>query len=139
MGQSTDSPTNEGALTDFLKQAFDRSDDETVVIEMQVTLGALRRHRAFFESYSIRHCKPLTEQVTRRSKLPKEHPTTKSRKGKHLILKKDVLEALRKNQNTAISIADFLGTDSAQVRKSLSRYVKEGLIVRTGHGKYALK
>ena len=50
-----------------------------------------------------------------------------------------VLAAIRGKHRTPQAIATVMQANPVQMRKALSRYTKQGLIVRTGLGQYALK
>lgn len=130
-------------LTHFLKDAYDGSDEESVKIELRVNLGTLRKDRELFESFMIEALERMDQHSAgiprRRGRPPKEKGNSQvTGRGKTRIIKADVLAALEDGYSTVKDIADRINCDSGQLRKTLSRYVKDGTIVRIGHGQYEL-
>ncbi|MEM8500176.1 MAG: hypothetical protein AAF542_19310 [Pseudomonadota bacterium] len=130
-------------LTHFLKDAYDGSDDESVKIELRVNLGTLRKDRELFESFMIEALERLDQRTSSvdRARSRRADKTGQNRaagRGRTRIQKSDVLAALEHGYSTVKDIANHINCDSGQLRKTLSRYVKDGTINRTGHGQYEL-
>lgn len=81
--------------------------------------------------------KTATEKPTKAKRATKNAPAQRGNTAG--VTQTAVLAAIRGKHRNPQAIATAMKANPVQVRKALSRYTKQGLIVRTGLGQYALK
>jgi len=141
-------------IDQLLQQLYKESDDATVSLAVAVPLGMLRQRHDLFANLQIDNVDQNASSTTNKSS-PQEPAVEPKPRTKHAAKKKKpgrstskraptkvtvsgVTQALAEGHHSPTAIAKVLGTSSKVVSTSLSRYLKKGLVVRTGPGEYGL-
>ncbi|MGI9305022.1 MAG: hypothetical protein ACR2RB_20305 [Gammaproteobacteria bacterium] len=148
-------------IKDVLKQTKPHPDNTKVTLQLHVPLKKVRAYAKRFASLgvvnvtiaggakaAVKKAKPKTRSKKAVKKATTKKPAKAKRATKKAPVKRGntagvtqaaVLAAIRGKYRTPQAIATAMKANPVQVRKALSRYTKQGLIVRTGLGQYALK
>ncbi|MGI9284542.1 MAG: hypothetical protein ACR2P1_04085 [Pseudomonadales bacterium] len=148
-------------IKELLKQTQPHPDHTKVTLQLHVPLKKVRAYAKRFASLGVVNVtiaggakaaakkakpKPTAKKAVKKAATKKPIKATRATKkppakrgNTAVVTQAAVLAAIRGKHRTPQAIATAMKANPVQVRKALSRYTQQGLIVRTGLGQYALK